>query len=113
MADLVVEIEPSTDKHVVIILPHAHVVPTAALAAISLAAVSAHASPPTAKPNGSHDRDLGRGQGQDQGQDRQPTISVVQLPCCKFTKHDTMFGARADFEYVAKKTLFSHQKHKI
>ena len=80
MGDLVVEIDPARDKHVVIILPHAHVVPTAALAAVSLTAASAI--------------DQGQGRG------RKPTISVVQLPCCKFTKHDTMFGARADFEYV-------------
>jgi hypothetical protein len=78
VGDLVVEIDSARDRHVVIILPHAHVVPTAALAAVSLTAASAI----------------------DQGQGRKPTISVVQLPCCKFTKHDTMFGARADFEYV-------------
>ena len=58
-------------KHLVLILPHAHVIPDVALSSTLI-------SP---------------------GQPL-PTISVVQLPCCKFIKHDRVCGLTPDLEYT-------------
>jgi len=71
---VVLDVAPSCTR-VVVILPHAHVVPDLALGALRL------------------DEDAISG-----GQ--LPTISVVQLPCCKYVKHNTVCGATPDAEYL-------------
>jgi hypothetical protein len=67
------EIDIGQHRHVVIILPHAHVVPDMVFSSIRLRLV------PGAPP---------------------PSISLVQLPCCKFIKHDQVCGTSPDVEFV-------------
>lgn len=62
-------------KSVVLILPHAHVVPDLALGAFRLESEASSSG-------------------------NLPSISVVQIPCCKYVKHNTVCGAMPDVEYV-------------
>jgi len=61
---------PPDCRHVVLILPHAHVTPDEALKCLNFTACVASGS--------------------------KPTISVVQLPCCGFVWHDTALGLAAN-----------------
>jgi hypothetical protein len=67
------EIDIQQHRHVVIILPHAHVVPDMVLSSIQLR-LALGAAP--------------------------PSISLVQLPCCKFIKHDQVCGTSPNVEFV-------------
>jgi len=58
-------------KHLVLILPHAHVIPDIALNSTLISPGSP-----------------------------MPSISIVQLPCCKFIKHDKVCGLAPDLEYT-------------
>jgi hypothetical protein len=60
---------------VLIILPHAHVMPDVALACLRFEGAALAAAPPAA-------------------------VAVVQLPCCKFDWHDTVTGVRPDVEVL-------------
>lgn len=69
----------SAAGHVVVVLPHAHVTPDEALAALRFLpdALAAQAAA-----------------------GRAPAISVVQLPCCGFVHHDTALGRRPDAAFL-------------
>ena len=60
---------------VLVLLPHAHVMPDVALACLRFEGEALSAAPPTA-------------------------IAVVQLPCCKFDWHDTVVGVKPDVEVL-------------
>ena len=60
---------------VLVLLPHAHVMPDVALACLRFEGEALGAVPPT-------------------------TIAVVQLPCCKFDWHDTVVGVKPDVEVL-------------
>lgn len=68
---------PST--RIVLILPHAHVTPDAALSCVRFTRAAVEA----------HER---AGQA--------PAVSVVQLPCCSFVWHDSCCGQPADVDYL-------------
>lgn len=73
VADVTIDIE-SNDSHVVVLLPHCHVVPDDALRSVRLCARLA-GSP-------------------------RPTITVVQMPCCQYVWHDRCAGELADETYA-------------
>jgi len=73
---VVLDIDPIHDKQILLVLPHAHVVPDTALGSLRLpekAAIPWNAL---------------------------PRISVVQLPCCSFAKHRQICGRDPDEEYI-------------
>jgi len=65
---------PSGISHVVVILPHAHVVPDASLGALRF------------------DEAAETG--------RLPSLSVIQIPCCSYVKHDTVCNQPPNVEYI-------------
>jgi len=75
VADFSLKVTPNHDRCIVLVLPHAHVVPDIALGALCLEEAAV---------------DLGE----------VPRIAVVQLPCCSFEKHNQICGKPPDLEYV-------------
>ena len=71
--DVRVDVDPA-HEHVVVVLPHAHVIPNQALASLAFRAGGA-------------------------GGRRRCTLSVIQMPCCNFEWHDRVCGLAPDAEY--------------
>merc|ERR1712187_146743 len=65
--EFALDVDPELDLHIVFVLPHAHVVPDMALGSLRLDGAAAAAG-------------------------KLPSISVVQMPCCSYIKHDTVCG---------------------
>lgn len=70
-----IAVNAERDRHVVLLLPHAHVSPDAVLGSLRLSRAAVAAG-------------------------RIPDIAVVQLPCCSYAKHKTVCGLPPDTEYV-------------
>lgn len=70
-----ITVDTSLDKHVVMLLPHAHVVPENALKALRF----------------TRDVDV---------EDGIPTISLVQFPCCKYVRYNTVWGRPPDLDFT-------------
>ncbi|CAK0838251.1 unnamed protein product [Prorocentrum cordatum] len=73
--DVVVDLEDGSESQVVLVLPHAHVVPEVALSRLRLG-------------------------GQLLSQGNLPTVSVIQLPCCTFVRCNRIWGQAPDAEYT-------------
>lgn len=71
------------DRHVVILLPHAHVVPDLSLGALRFDMDPGLETTSSAQTDGPL-----------------PSISVVQLPCCSYVKHDTVCSSPPDVTYL-------------
>jgi hypothetical protein len=95
MQDTVIEIDPEKDKCVLIILPHAHVCPNAALAQLHF--------PESIQQGGlvSEEGEMDRPKSEEEQADKptMPRIAVCQLPCCAYEFHDRCAGLSADLEY--------------
>lgn len=72
--DVTLDVHEGLEKHVVLILPHAHVVPETALSRLRFGSESL-------------------------AQGSLPTISVIQLPCCSFVRCNRIWGQSPDVEY--------------
>lgn len=73
LKQVVLDLDPVRDHHLVIVLPHAHVVPESVLKSVR--------TDTKAVVDGTL-----------------PSISIVQLPCCSFAKYKTICGATPDVE---------------
>jgi hypothetical protein len=83
MQDTVIEVDPEKDECVVIILPHAHVCPNAAIAQL-------------------HFQESNSGEEQHTQETRLkklPRVAIVQLPCCAYEFHDRCAGQSADVSF--------------
>lgn len=73
--DVSFDLESDPARHVVMVLPHAHVLPDVALGSLRVGELS-----PTSSPV--------------------PTISIVQMPCCNIEKHGSVCDLLPDVSYV-------------